>query len=599
MQIEEKRLQALTALNLLDTAPAETFDRITRMASKLFGLPIAAVSLTDSDRQWFKSRVGVDHFEIPREKAPCAEVATTNQALVIEDLLADDCYSDSLLAQSGIRFYAGHPLVTRDGFGLGALCVLGVEPRTVGEDEKSILRDMAAMVMDQIELSHSLGRIDPSSRMPNRSQFFEDWIDLERDRADLDGHCVVLELVEPDSLTALTRAKGPAFLDDLLKTAAEAVRRHLPGLTVYHTGPTQFALPVFSVEINSLMRKCSRCTTVLADSLRTRLGVSLISPSMGLAPVRLGATSAQEALRMATGAAQSALGSTKPVVLHDASLDAAHARRYMIFNDFPRALDAIDQLSVWYQPRIEIASGDCVGAEALLRWNHPVEGPISPAEFMPLIENTPVIDQLTSWVARQAARDCRSLMEAGHDLVVSVNLSANNLVGHDISSELADIAREAGLLPHSLEFEVTESAMLHDRSAYEQLQRLRNAGFRIAIDDFGTGYSSLSYLDQVPADVIKIDRSFIRQMETSNRSEKMLTAMVALGLGLGMHVVAEGVETADQLRIVAASGCHEVQGYFYGRPMTFSDLISWCSERRREALGLGPLALAPKEWAAA
>ncbi|RYE92751.1 MAG: GAF domain-containing protein, partial [Oxalobacteraceae bacterium] len=132
---EAARLDALLQLKLLDTSPSESFDRITRMASQIFGLPIAAVSLTDRDRQWFKSRVGVEHFSIPRDKAPCAQVAEATEPLVVEDLLADPRYATSVLGLSGTRFYAGAPLITSEGYGLGALCVLGTEPRQVTASE--------------------------------------------------------------------------------------------------------------------------------------------------------------------------------------------------------------------------------------------------------------------------------------------------------------------------------------------------------------------------------------------------------------------------------------------------------------------------------
>lgn len=171
---EDARLGALRQLNLLDTGPSESFDRITRMASQIFGLPISAVSLTDRDRQWFKSRVGVEHRSIPRDKAPCAQVAESARPVLIPDLLADEVYANSVLADQGVRFYAGAPLVTREGFGLGALCVLGTEPRTASDAEMAALGDLAEMVMSQIELQHAFGRIDPLSGLPNRTQFLDD-----------------------------------------------------------------------------------------------------------------------------------------------------------------------------------------------------------------------------------------------------------------------------------------------------------------------------------------------------------------------------------------------------------------------------------------
>ncbi|RYE99277.1 MAG: GAF domain-containing protein, partial [Oxalobacteraceae bacterium] len=236
---EEARLDALYQLKLLDTSASESFDRITRMASQIFGLPVAAVSLTDRDRQWFKSRVGIDHFSIPRDKAPCSEVAETTQALVVEDLLANPCYADSVLSRAGTRFYAGAPLITSDGYGLGALCVLGTEPRQVAPSELAALVDLAAMVMAQIELQHAFGRIDPVSGMPTRNQFRDDLIDLARDYPGERRFAVVVDLARDDQISKITRALGGARVDELIREAAQALRSALGSdRTAYHVGAT-------------------------------------------------------------------------------------------------------------------------------------------------------------------------------------------------------------------------------------------------------------------------------------------------------------------------------------------------------------------------
>ena len=178
-QYETARLDALRRLELLDSPPSEAFDRITRMAAQLFGLPIAAVSLTDANRQWFKSKVGITHDTIPRMRAPCAMVSDEREVLVVPDLLEDPYFRDSPLADGGIRFYAGAPLTTSEGFCLGAMCVLGTEPRQVSLAERQTLTDLATMVMAQIELQHAFGRVDPVSGLPNRNQFIIDFNDLE------------------------------------------------------------------------------------------------------------------------------------------------------------------------------------------------------------------------------------------------------------------------------------------------------------------------------------------------------------------------------------------------------------------------------------
>lgn len=212
---EMHRLQALHKLNLLDTAPTDEFDRITRLAARLFNVTVAAVSLSDSDRQWFKSRVGVERREMPRFPTPCSLVTESAESLVVEDMLLHPYLNTSLLASDGIRFYAGAPLITREGYCLGAMCVLGTEPRKVADNEIALLKDMAAMVMVQIELQHALGRVDSLSGLPNRTQFIEDFDDLCQDRPPETRHlAIILNLATPEQLDAAIRVLGVSYLDE-------------------------------------------------------------------------------------------------------------------------------------------------------------------------------------------------------------------------------------------------------------------------------------------------------------------------------------------------------------------------------------------------
>ena len=254
-QCEEDRLRALRELRLLDTPPSEAFDRITRMASRLFNLPISAISLTDKDRQWFKSRVGVDEHQLPRYKAPCAQVTSTRDVVVLPDILKEEFYRDSDLAKAGMRFYAGAPLITRDGFGLGSMCVVGPEPRTVTEGELIALKDLAAMVMAQIELRHAFGRIDPASGLPNRNQLIEDLEDLARDHPGEDRVAVVIDLADRRQLMEAQRVLGPFFVDDLMKVAKMAIQPFLSaGRVLYHVGKTDFATVLSEPDEHSLHR---------------------------------------------------------------------------------------------------------------------------------------------------------------------------------------------------------------------------------------------------------------------------------------------------------------------------------------------------------
>jgi EAL domain-containing protein (putative c-di-GMP-specific phosphodiesterase class I)/GGDEF domain-containing protein len=576
---EEARLDALRQLNLLDTEPSEAFDRITRMAAQIFGLPIAAVSLTDLDRQWFKSRVGITHNSIPRDKAPCAQVAECAHMVVIPDLLEDSRYRDSHLARTGVRFYAGAPLTTRDGFGLGAMCVLGTEPRQASATELASLTDLAAMAMAQIELQHAFGRVDPLSGLPNRIQFAEDLEDLARDRPRHEQRIAVLvDLASPEQLSNSVRVMGSSFTDAMVSEAARTLTSAIgPTRKVYHIAATQFAyLAPPGAEEQAYIALLNQKLDELRSSAHSRF---VTTTTVGLVPFVLSEIKPVDVLRRAHSAAQDARSSGNNVSVYSLSQDAVHQRRFRLLNNFGTALEAADQLRLVFQPRVDLASRACVGAEALLRWKHPTFGEISPAEFMPIVEQTSLVRATTAWVLDAALMQLAAWRNAGLDLQISVNVSAVNLLEPDFVERAISGLAHHSLAANCLELEVTESALMEDASrSIATLEAIARAGIRLAIDDFGTGYSSLSYLQRIPAHVVKIDQSFLRDIVTDERKRALVATMIELSHKLGYRMVAEGIETPQALALIEKTTCDEAQGYLFGRPMDASDFVAWCQE---------------------
>lgn len=574
---EEARLDALRNLHLLDTAPSNAFDRITRMASELFKLPVSAVSLTDVDRQWFKSRVGVTHNCIPREKAPCAEVAETTALLVVPDLLADVFYKDSHLVRSGIRFYAGAPLTTRDGFGLGAMCVLGVEPREFSLSEQSLLADLAAMVMAQVELQHAFGRIDTVSGMPNRCQFSDDLEDLARDRPCSERRFAVLvDLASPEQLSNALRVMGASFVDDLVRDGARMIRAAIgPERKAYHVAATQFVLLAPESADEGIAR------ALAADLQRLRFSPRLqleITTGIGVAPFVLGELSADDVLRIAHSAAQDARLAPSKISIYSSTSDLAFRRRFDLLNDFGAALEAADQLRLVFQPRIDLASGICIGAEALLRWHHPRLRDVGPGEFIPLVEQTSMARATTAWVLDRALKQLAVWQKAGIAVQISINISPADVAEPRFAEHVAKRLAAYGVSPDRLELEITENAVMEDADrSLATLKAIARTGTRIAIDDFGTGYSSLSYLHRLPVDVVKIDRSFMRGLAADENKRSLVCSMISLSQTLGYRVVAEGVETSDELNIVKSTRCDEVQGYYFSRPLLPDRFATWYS----------------------
>lgn len=576
---EVSRLEALRQLELLDTAPSEAFDRITRMAAQLFQLPIAAVSLTDSDRQWFKSKVGVAHDAIPRVKAPCAAVADSGRMLEVPDLLDSECFRDSPLADSGIRFYLGAPLVTKTGHCLGAMCVLGTEPRSVSDADRATLVDLAAMVMAQIELQHALGRIDPVSGLPNRSQFVSDVRDISLVTAEGTPQLAALvSLATPEELSDAMRVMGGTWLDDIVRDAVPALRRLAGGGKVYHVAPTQFA---FLAPLGLSLARFSGTLMAWLDE-RKPMGQCgfLTTATVGLVRFAVGQDAPLDVLRNLHSAAHDARDAESGLRVYSPEQDAAYRHRFWLISEFGRALAQASELHLVFQPKVSLHHGSCLGVEALLRWTHPDAGPIPPGEFMPIVETTALARATTEWVLEAALRQLAAWRLDGVSLQVAVNVSAVNLEEPDFSDRVLEGLARHGLPAACLALEMTESALMRKpKIAHDTMARLAEGGVKIAIDDFGTGYSSLSYLQDMPADVVKIDQSFVRGMEKDERTLALVTTMIKLSHDLGHRVVAEGVETEEVAQLLRAAGCDEAQGYYYGRPMAPAALAEWIAAR--------------------
>jgi EAL domain-containing protein (putative c-di-GMP-specific phosphodiesterase class I) len=222
-----------------------------------------------------------------------------------------------------------------------------------------------------------------------------------------------------------------------------------------------------------------------------------------------------------------------------------------------------------YQPKIDLATGDITGIEALLRWRHPELGLVAPGQFIAIAEESGLIVPIGRWVLRAACRQARQWqIEGSSPVCIAVNISAGELRAPGFAAGVREILAETGLPPRCLELELTETVLIDDsRSISDVLRELKEIGVLLALDDFGTGYSSLSYLKRFPIDTLKIDRSFVHDLTTDKDDAGIVTAVIGMGKNLHMRVVAEGVETREQLALLQEHGCPQGQGYFFSRPL--------------------------------
>ena len=537
---EAERMAALLDLDLLDTLPSESFDRITRMAGRVFGVPMSAVSLTDRNRQWFKSSPGVTGRELPRFQAPCAEVTRSKSALVIPDLQTDERFGNSPLAGTGIRFYAGAPLITREGHVLGAMCVLDRQPHNPDPGMIDALRDLAAMVMHQIELEHNFGRVDPLSGLANRHQLVDDLDDQIRMNAGEPFVAVMIDVADQTQVNDMAGVLGATYIDELVRASSRVLKDALGRRSLYQIGLASY-LAVLSGEA---ARRWRDTVDMVAAELSRPVAFSgipiMMNPVFGVSPFVAGQSTPRDTLRTAICAAGDARAAGLGFAVYSPASDEANRRRFHLLGDIRSAFTNDGQLRLVYQPRIDVKSGRCCGVEALLRWKSPRLGEVSPAEFIPLVEQTALARPVTEWVVTAALDQVAAWRKSGTKLRASINVSGNNLQEADFASRLEAGLAARALPPDAIEIELTESALAGDNiRVMQQLYQLRELGVEIAIDDFGTGYSSFSYLRTIPAQVVKLDQSFIRSLDHDETLRLLVRSMISMAHDLGFRVVAE------------------------------------------------------------
>ena len=301
----------------------------------------------------------------------------------------------------------------------------------------------------------------------------------------------------------------------------------------------------------------------------------MITCSIGIALAPEDADSVEELLRAADTAMMAAKKRGRNrVAVYEPSMEAANLDRLQLETDLRRAVER-DELIVHFQPQVNARSGEVLGAETLVRWNHPTRGLVPPFHWIPLAEEIGLIDEIGEWVLKRACADLKALRAEGHTLEkISVNVSA--LQFHDAFVEQVEEALElTGLPPDSLQLELTEGVMITDQQAtLDLVQRLKALGVRLSIDDFGTGYSSLNYLTRLPLDELKIDRSFVLGLADGGPGVELVRAIIAMGRSLQLDIVVEGVETIEELRFFREQGVDVIQGFLFSAPVPLERLRS-------------------------
>ncbi|HEU5443432.1 MAG TPA: bifunctional diguanylate cyclase/phosphodiesterase, partial [Steroidobacteraceae bacterium] len=425
---------------------------------------------------------------------------------------------------------------------------------------------------------HHIATHDPLTGLPNRNFLKER---LTKSFADKrrSGRTIAVAAIDLDRFSAINHSLGHAVGDGVLIEIAHRLEAAVPAAhTLARVGGDSFGLLIDSVSArleahaitSAMLSALEQPFLIHGEEIRVRasIGVSVCPDDARRGDDLLAHAEAALVARKRHGGGG--------VAFFEPGMSDSMQERLALENDLRRAL-AAREFEIHYQPQLSSRTGRILSVEVLLRWRHPQKGLIAPSSFIPLAEQTGLIVPLDALVLAQACRQARAWSsEPGLSVKVAVNLSAMQFRCPDPLDAIVSAVQAAGLDPRYLEIELTESALMIDpeRSA-TALKMLRSMGISIAIDDFGTGYSSLSYLRRLPIDKLKIDRSFIRDLPTSPTDESIVRAIVSLAHSVGLQVVAEGVETEEQLECIRALHCDQWQGYYGCQPLPAAELAAW------------------------
>ena len=379
-----------------------------------------------------------------------------------------------------------------------------------------------------------------------------------------------------DNFRAINDSIGPEGVEQLLQVIGEQLQLPMrPGDTVARLSGNEFLLLIHNAETDSAVAVADRLQRLLLKPQRIGDHDLALDASIGIAVYPASGDSPSELLKRAGIARQDAAQLPGRLQVYEDGRDLAHQRQISLIRDLRHAARN-GELTLQYQPKLDIRNGRVRQAEALLRWQHPQFGSVSPAEFIVLAERTGSIQILTRWVIEEAMRQVAEWARRGLHVQVSVNISADDLLSEDLAERVSNLLKLYRVPAEQLVFEITESAVMREpEHALKVLNRLRECGISLSVDDFGTGYSSLAHLKRLPVQELKIDQSFVRNLDETSEDAVIVRSTIEMSHNLGLKVVAEGVEYAHSLRLLERWHCDTAQGYLISRPLTAVAFEAW------------------------
>jgi diguanylate cyclase (GGDEF)-like protein len=510
---------------------------------------------------------------------------------VVTDIDSDPrwrSFKDAPLA-AGLRACWSTPIKAKDGRVIGTFAFYYRQCRGPSRWHQTIVDacvPLAALAIEREETRCELARLayfDALTGLPNRAhmrQLIEQAVATRSTQSD-----VALMFLDVDHFKDVNDSLGHAIGDQLLVAVTQRLRQSIrPEDILSRQGSDEFVVLMPGCSAEGAARVAGCLTESLSAPLHLGGNDVMISVSVGIAMFPDNTVDIDSLLKYAGAAMSKAKADGRSTYrFFSADIDRIKEERL----GFTTALrNAITQnaLELHYQPQIRAEDGSLYGVEALARWNDAVLGPVSPAKFIPLAEECGLIEEMAAWSLREACRQIAAWHKAGLEVpCVSVNLSPINFENAELPAMISSILAENGLSPPMLMLEITEGAVMSEHAiAKENMEKIRAWGVGLSMDDFGTGYSSLSRLAHLPVRELKIDRSFMSDIESKTHALAIATALIRVGQSLKMTVVAEGVETEGQRRVLADLGCDVTQGFLYSPALAAPDFEIWLTRRQTE-----------------
>jgi EAL domain-containing protein (putative c-di-GMP-specific phosphodiesterase class I) len=587
---ELPRLKELKDLDLLKIKKDERLDRYTALVADIFDVPVALITLVDKDFQWFKSCYGTPLEGTPRNIALCSYTILLDDTLIIEDTSKDVRLTNHPLVinEPYVRFYAGCLLRGPNNLAFGTLCLIDFQPKSFKEKQKERLSVVAKMVEDEIlhhyylkSLNNSVitsAYYDAETDLPNRRLFKERISNAINNKSENQDYFVLCLGIK--DFENIKHSFGQAKINIILKEVSSRLKRiimaewilgkaeddkFLIGVILERSDDVNKILEPVAAIIKAIFNESFLQSDDFSGALTGRIGISIYGKDC---------REVDDLIEKSMVGMKNYNPSFQSFQLYSTCL--AH----QISQDFRlqcRLSEAIKNSTIQmvFQPIIDIQSGKICGAEALCRWTDSKLGVIPPSDFISIAEKTGLIVSLGTLVFKKACSQFDQLSEQiKKNLTLSINVASEQLLQDNFVDVIAKITQEIGISPHTITLEITESSLINNMDkAIKNIKEAHKHGFNFSLDDFGTGFSSLTYLQRFPIKSLKIDKSFINNMTFDTNDASLVQGIIALAKSLNLVVVAEGVETQEQLLFLKAYQCHKAQGYFIGKPLPLEGFV--------------------------